>query len=45
MYLKIELYKRKPAICSGCEEEYIQGYNSEKEVIVEDLSSQLRHSS
>jgi len=37
IHLKIEPYKRKPAICSGCGEEHIQGYHSEKEVIVEDL--------
>jgi transposase len=37
IHLRLEPYKRKEAICSGCGEIHGSGYHSEKEVIVEDL--------
>ncbi len=37
MHLRLEAYKRKEAVCSGCGEVHKTGYHGETEVIVEDL--------
>ena len=37
MHLRLEAYKRKKAVCSGCGEIHEEGYHSEKEVVIEDL--------
>ncbi|PIP16139.1 MAG: hypothetical protein COX46_04130 [bacterium (Candidatus Ratteibacteria) CG23_combo_of_CG06-09_8_20_14_all_48_7] len=37
MHLRIEPYKRKEAVCSGCGKNHREGYHHSKEVVVEDL--------
>jgi transposase len=37
IHIRLEAYKRKKAICSGCGEVHEVGYHSSKEVVVEDL--------
>ena len=37
MHLRLEAYKRKEAVCSGCGEVHKAGYYGETEVIIEDL--------